>query len=136
MFVNISEINCGKKRQRQFTVSLGTSTTNTNFSQLEWKLFISKILRPRRLLVIVSPKRYVKEAQLLFNMILFSQIVIPSYDITSRSSHPEVFCKKGVLKNVTKFTGRHLCQSLFFNKVTDLRPATLLKKRLWHNCLL
>ena len=25
-------------------------------------------------------------------------------------------------------------QSLFFNKVTGLRPATLLKKRLWHRC--
>ena len=28
-----------------------------------------------------------------------------------------VFCKKGVLKNFAKFTGKHLCQSLFFNKV-------------------
>ena len=33
-----------------------------------------------------------------------------------RSSRPEVFCKKGVLRNFTKFTGKHLCQSLFFNK--------------------
>ena len=40
-----------------------------------------------------------------------------------RSSRPDVFCKKGVLR-------KHLCQSLFFNKV----PATLLKKRLWHRC--
>ena len=30
-----------------------------------------------------------------------------------RSSCPEVFCKK----NFTKFTGKHLCQSLFFNKI-------------------
>ena len=35
----------------------------------------------------------------------------------SRSSRPEVFCKKGVLRNLTKFTEKHLCQSLFFNKV-------------------
>ena len=41
-----------------------------------------------------------------------------------RSSRPEVFCEKGVLRNFTK----HLCQSLFFNKVAGLRPATLLKK--------
>ena len=52
----------------------------------------------------------------------------------SRSSRPEVFCKTGVLENFTKFTGKHLCQSLFLNKVADLRPATLLKKRLWHRC--
>ena len=37
-----------------------------------------------------------------------------------RSSHPGVFCKKGALKNFAKFTGKHLCQSLFLNKVADL----------------
>ena len=46
----------------------------------------------------------------------------------------EVFCSKGVLRNFTKFTGKHLCQRLFFNKVAGLRPATSLKKRLWHRC--
>ena len=55
-----------------------------------------------------------------------------------RSSRPGVSCKKGVLRNFAKFTGKHLCQSLFFNNVADLkkgvRPATLLKKRLWHKC--
>ena len=30
---------------------------------------------------------------------------------------PEVFCKEGVLNNIAKFTGKHLCRSLFFNKV-------------------
>ena len=29
-----------------------------------------------------------------------------------------------------KFTGKHLCWSLFFNKVANLRPTTLLKMRL------
>ena len=33
-----------------------------------------------------------------------------------------------------KISQNFLCQSLFFNKVADLRPATLLKKRLWHRC--
>ena len=38
--------------------------------------------------------------------------------------------KKGVLRNFAKFTGKHLCQSLFFNKVAglSLMPATLLKR--------
>ena len=31
-----------------------------------------------------------------------------------------VLYKKGVLKNFTKFTGKHLYQSLFFTKVADL----------------
>ena len=35
-----------------------------------------------------------------------------------------MFCKKVVLRNFIKFTGKHLC----------LRPATLLKKRLWCSC--
>ena len=42
--------------------------------------------------------------------------------------------KKGVLKNFAKLTGKHLCQSFFFNKVALLKPATLLKKILWHGC--
>ena len=45
-----------------------------------------------------------------------------------------MFCKKGVLRSFTKLIGKHLCQSLFFNKVADLRPATLLTKRPRHRC--
>ena len=52
----------------------------------------------------------------------------------SRSNRPEVLRKKGVLRNLRKFTGKHLCQSLSFNKLAGLIPATLLKKRLWHSC--
>ena len=46
-----------------------------------------------------------------------------------RSSRPEVFCKKGVPRNFTELTGKHLCQSLFLKM-----PAPLLKMRLWHRC--
>ena len=34
----------------------------------------------------------------------------------------EVFCSKDVLRNFTKSTGKHLCQSLFLNKVAGFRP--------------
>ena len=34
-----------------------------------------------------------------------------------RSSRPDVLCQKGVLRHFAKFTGKHLCQGLFFNKV-------------------
>ena len=40
--------------------------------------------------------------------------------------------KKGVPRRFTKFTGKHLYQSLFFDKVA--RPAILLKKGLWLRC--
>ena len=36
------------------------------------------------------------------------------------SIRPEVFSKKGVFRNFLKFTGKHLCQSLFFIKVVGL----------------
>ena len=55
-------------------------------------------------------------------------------EINFRSSHWRCSVKKDVLKNFAKSTGKQLCQSLFFNKVTGLRSATLLKKRLWHRC--
>ena len=51
-----------------------------------------------------------------------------------RSSRQEVFCQKGVLRNFAKFTGNTCVRVSFFNKVASLRPATLLKKRLWHRC--
>ena len=34
-----------------------------------------------------------------------------------KSSHQRCSIKKGVLRNFAKFTGKRLCQSLFFNKV-------------------
>ena len=50
------------------------------------------------------------------------------------SSRERCSTKKDVLSNFAKSTGKHLCQSLFFDKVADLTPATLLKKSLWHSC--
>ena len=47
--------------------------------------------------------------------------------MTLRSSRPEVFCKNGVFRNFAKFTGKHLCQSFFFNKVAGLKPAKFLR---------
>ena len=37
-------------------------------------------------------------------------------DSILRSSRPDVFCEKGVLRNFAKFTGKRLCQGLFLNK--------------------
>ena len=41
-----------------------------------------------------------------------------------------MFYKKSVLKKCVKFTGKHLCHSLFFDKVAGLN----FKKKLWHWC--
>ena len=45
-----------------------------------------------------------------------------------RSSHRRCSVRKGVLRNFAKFTGKNLCLRLFFNKITGLRAATLLKR--------
>ena len=49
-----------------------------------------------------------------------------------RSSHRTCSVRKDALRNFAKFIGKHLCPSLFFNKVAG--PATLLTKRPWHRC--
>ena len=38
-----------------------------------------------------------------------------------RSSHQRCSIKKGVFRNFTKFTGKYLCQNLFFDKVLSLQ---------------
>ena len=71
-----------------------------------------------------------------FCIILENAAILRMFLISAdwRSSRPEVFCKKGVLRNFAKFTGKHLCQSLFLIKLQASRPPTLSKKRLWHRC--
>ena len=42
-----------------------------------------------------------------------------------RSSRPEILCQKDVLRNFAKFTGKQLCQILFFNKIAGLSSTGL-----------
>ena len=52
---------------------------------------------------------------------LNKEIQFNSIQLKDESSRPEVFCKKGVLRNFAKFTGKYLLQSLFFKMVAGLR---------------
>ena len=45
------------------------------------------------------------------------------------SSHKRCSVKKGVLRNFEKFTGKHLCQRLFLNKVAGLTPLFVLNPK-------
>ena len=54
--------------------------------------------------------------------------------IIRHRSSLQVFRKKGVLKDLAKFTGKHLYQILSFNKVAGLSLQLYLKNRLWHWC--
>ena len=57
------------------------------------------------------------------------EYVIAGWVLTQcRSSHVELFFKKGVLKSLTKSSIKHPCWSLFFNIVS------FLKRKLYHRC--
>ena len=45
----------------------------------------------------------------------FFQSLLAHRLIFNQRQPPEVFYKKGVLRNFAKFTGKHLCQRVFFN---------------------
>ena len=63
-----------------------------------------------------------------------AQKVVKCYFVLLRSSHRRCSVRKSVFRNFAKFTGKHLCQNLFFNKVLGLRRKTLLKKKNWRRC--
>ena len=68
--------------------------------------------------------------------LVFSKIYKSNYHNSRsyRRSHRMCSIQKGVFKNFAKSTRKHLCQSLYFNKVAGLRTATLLKERFWRRC--
>ena len=67
----------------------------------------------------------------------FTENIRAAASVCIGSGRLEVFCKKGVLKNFEKFTGKHLCclcRSLFFKKFAGIRPATLFKRKTPFSC--
>ena len=46
--------------------------------------------------------------------------MIPVFSLHSRNSHQRCSIRKDVLRDFAKFTGKHLCQTLFFSKVAGL----------------
>ena len=50
--------------------------------------------------------------------------------LLNHKQSPRVLCKKGVLRNFAKFTGKNLSQSLFFNKVAGVACNFIKKETL------
>ena len=66
-----------------------------------------------------------KHVKLIVNCELSSEEELITEDSKrTRSSHQRCSVKKGVLRNLAKFTGKHLCQSLCFN----IKKEALAKK--------
>ena len=49
---------------------------------------------------------------------------------TNRSSRPEMFCEKGILKICSKFTGEHPCR----NAISIKLLCNFIEIALWHGC--
>ena len=74
-------------------------------------------------------KRFYSYKKLLQSNTIFVDIpslfiIFPWYFIY-KSSRPELFCKEGVLRNLTKFIGKHLCQSLRPQACNFIKNETL-----------
>ena len=52
----------------------------------------------------------------------------------NRRSRSQMFFKKGVHKNFANFRQKHMCWSLFLNKVARLRACSCIKKRFQYRC--
>ena len=114
---------------RQITISKKKKKISRKIVQ--WRPLIRKVQVLKKLYQESFPRSFRNSLVILFSHYSFEQLPLQFHnDNCFRSSCSKVFCKKGLLRNYVKFTGKHLYQSLFFNKVTGLKPATLSKQRL------
>ena len=107
--------------------------SNFNWNQLCWSFFFSKVAWMRVcnfFAKTVNGFRYSsKYASLSHELSTYYCNTDVCKDPNDyRSSRSEVFCKKEVLRNFAKFTGKHLCQSFFFNKVAGLQACNFILK--------
>ena len=74
-----------------------------SFTKITWKYL-------RKILFLKSPSQMFScEYYKIFKDNYFVE------HLRCRSSRPEVFCEKGILRNFAKLTGKQQCQTLFFN---------------------
>ena len=78
-----------------------------------------------------KPQEIVNFYKMILSIFCFQMLLLKFFvatfvllDFHYWSSHSYVFYKIDVLKNFEKFTGKHLCWSLFFSKIADLSDQT------------
>ena len=123
------------KKTRGNMVFLCICVGVTNMTLPSWQKSKDALVPKKIHLGVASPVSPKKMVFILENRVFFLKCYI---DWHSRKgpirSHRRCSTRKGVLRNLAKFTGKDLCRGLFFNKVTSLRPATVLKKKLRCRC--
>ena len=80
-------------------------------------------LLKKTLVISINLKILLMVKALKYSMKFFVSRMILLMNV-DRSNRPEVFCKKGILRNLAKLTGKHLYQS----------HSNFIKKRLWCRC--
>ena len=109
--------------------------------RLCWQMINTKLLKGNRLLDMTPegarpatflkrrlwprcfPANFVKFSRTPFSQSTSGRLLLwlIKYEILIvRRSHQRCSVEKGVLKNFIKFTGKHLCQNPFFNKVSGV----------------
>ena len=121
--------------QERHAIMFSISITHWRFSHKIPQFCVLKILSSDYFL---SGSTSLRFSQRLLTSNVFHPLLLKNISFTGhkapiqnifaicRNSRPEVFCKKGVPSNFTKLTGKHLCQSLFYNKLAGLRPGVFL----------
>ena len=80
-------------------------------------------LLKKTLVISINLKILLMVKALKYSMKFFVSRMILLMNV-DRSNRPEVFCKKSILRNLAKLTGKHLYQS----------HSNFIKKRLWCRC--
>ena len=121
-FISLSRYFYHKKNSLK---SLSGIHFKTVLEGLDFKIFFDSVSRQTFyhiwncafswILTFIQPWPWVRDNQILFGHI--------------RSNHQRCSVRKDILRNLAKFTGKHLRQSFFFNKYKNI-----LKKGLWHSC--
>ena len=96
-------------------------TAQTNFKYF-WSLCCYIKHASKNVIILGQWNLFFKSSILkwFFLMSSLQQICHPIKTRVYRSSYQGCSMQKGVLRNFTKFAGKDLCQSLFFNKVAGL----------------
>ena len=124
----IKDLLCVRDVARNLRTGCYCCLSNFTWNQLCWSFFFSKVAWLRVCnffaltaldMVLNTPLSHKRSTQ-YYNADVCKD---PNY---YKNSRPEVFCKKGVLRNFAKFTGKHLCQSLFFSKVASLQSCNFI----------
>ena len=69
---------------------------------------------------------FISKSFRFFKFLYFRNLNLSSF----KSSHQRCSVKKGVLRSFATFTGKHLCQSLFFHKVAGAACSFIKKETL------